>query len=165
MKDKWITVLLLITFSSVLYFVVFTGKKIPQLPLDKTALYDESGKKVNMTDYAGQVMIVSYFQSWCGECREEPAELEALQKAVGGESKLKVFLVSDEGWDRIAIFKKATQTPFQIYHAEKSLRQIGIKRFPTTYLLGRQGEIIDAKVEGIHWNTPEIQQEILKLNK
>lgn len=45
------------------------------------------------------------------------------------------------------------------------MKNIGIRRFPTTYLLDKNGKIIDAKVEGIRWNTPEVQAEINALNR
>lgn len=164
MKNKFLPILLVAIFANVLFFVVFSGKKPPKIPIDKTVLYDEQGNKESISDSKGKVMIISYFQSWCGDCRAEQPELEALQKAVGGASKLKIFLMTDETFDKIDLVRDATNTNLTYYRTEKSLREIGIKRFPTTYLLNKKGEVVEAKVEGIHWNTKEMQDEILKLN-
>jgi len=152
MKRKFVPVFLIIVFANVLYFVVFS-KKAPKIPIDKTALFDESGNKISLSDNKGKVMLISYFQSWCGDCRKEQPELEALQQAVGGEEKLKIFLVSDEDWTKINTVKDATKTNLTFYKSEKSLKDIGIRKFPTTYLLNKKGEVVEAKVEGIHWNT------------
>jgi len=165
MKDLIIKASLVTIFVMILLFVVFTGKDTPDFPGNKSTLYNEKGAKVTLDAEIGNVIIVSYFQTWCGECRSELPELRALQKAVGGEMVLKVILISDEGWDRLSVCKHSANTSFPIYQSEKSLRQIGIKRFPTTYLLDKRGNIVTAKVEDVQWNTPDIQQKILALNK
>ncbi len=164
MKNKLLPLVLLIVFVNVLFFVVIKGRKAPEIPIDKTALFDERGNKVTLTDNLGKVMLISYFQSWCVDCRKEQPELEALQKAVGGEEKLKIFLVSDEDWSKINRVKDATKTNLVFYKSEKTLKEIGIHRFPTTYLLNKKGEVVEAMVEGVHWNTKEIQEQIIKLN-
>ncbi len=144
---------------------IIRGGKAPEIPIDKTVLFDESGNEINLSEHKGKVMIVSYFQSWCGDCRKEQPELEALQQAVGGENKLKIFLVSDEDWTKINSVKDATKTNLTFYKSKKGLKEIGIRRFPTTYLLNKKGEVVEAKVEGINWNTKVLQNEILKLNE
>ena len=132
--------------------------------MHKTTLKDENGNKFSIQDAENTVVMVSFFQSWCGDCRREQPELEALQQAVGGEDKLKIFLVSDEDWSKINTVKASTKTKLAFFQSEKPFKEIGIRRFPTTYLLNKKGEVVEAKVEGIHWNTKEIQDMILKLN-
>ena len=164
MNKKYVPLLLIVVFANVLYFVVFSGKRAPKLPVHKTTLLDEGGNKFSVNNTKGSVVIVSFFQSWCGDCRREHPELEAVQQAVGGADKLKIFLVSDEDWSKINTVKASTKTSLSFYQSEKPLKEIGIRRFPTTYLLNKKGEVVEAKVEGIHWNTKEIQDMILKLN-
>jgi thiol-disulfide isomerase/thioredoxin len=164
-RRKFLIVLFAVIIPAFMFQFIIKGKRAPKIPIDKTALFDEKGNKINISDNKGKVMIVSYFQSWCGDCRREQPELEALQQAVGGEEKLKIFLVSDEDWTKINTVKDATKTNLTFYKSEKTLKEIGIRRFPTTYLLNKNGDVVEAKVEGIHWNTKEIQDEILKLNK
>ena len=164
-KRKAIIIFFGILIPAFMFQFIIRGGKAPKIPIDKTALFDESGNKISLSENKGKVMIVSYFQSWCGDCRKEQPELEALQKAVGGEDKLKIFLVSDEDWTKINSVKDATKTNLTFYKSEKGLKEIGIRRFPTTYLLNKKGDVVEAKVEGINWNTKEIQDEILKLNE
>lgn len=165
MNKKYVPLLLIVVFANVLYFVVFSGKRAPELPMHKTTLKDENGNMFSIQDAKNTVVMVSFFQSWCGDCRREQPELEALQQAVGGEDKLKIFLVSDEDWSKINTVKASTKTKLEFFQSEKPLKEIGIRRFPTTYLLNKKGEVVEAKVEGIHWNTKEIQDMILKLNE
>lgn len=164
-RRKIVIILFAILLPAFMFQFIIKGKRAPKIPIDKTTLFDEKGNKISLSDNKGKVMIVSYFQSWCGDCRREQPELEALQQAVGGEEKLKIFLVSDEDWSKINIVKDATKTNLVFYKSEKSLKEIGIRRFPTTYLLNKDGNVVEAKVEGINWNTEEIKNEILKLNE
>ncbi|HNE50162.1 MAG TPA: TlpA disulfide reductase family protein [Chitinophagales bacterium] len=165
MKTNWVIVILIIVFFSVLYAVNFYGKNVPKLPLANTKLYNEDSTEFLITALKNQVVVISFFQTWCGDCRAEVKELANLQEAVGGSEKLKVYLITDEQEERLSVFRAATHAKFPILHTEISMKNIGIRRFPTTYLLDKNGKIIDAKVEGIRWNTPEVQAEINALNR
>ena len=162
MQKKFIPLFLIPVFAYTLYFVVFSGKIAPKHPFEKSVLMDEQNKKVAISDFKGKVVIVTYFQSWCGDCRRELPELEALQKQF--PEQLKVLVVTDESFEISHQVKEYLKIDLPFYKSEKTLKEIGIHRFPTTYLLDKKGSVIESKVEGIHWNTKEIQEEILRLN-
>ncbi len=162
MQKKFIPLFLIPVFAYTLYFVVFSGKIAPKHPFEKSVLMDEQNKKVAISDFKGKVVIVTYFQSWCGDCRRELPELEALQKQF--PEQLKVLVVTDESFEISHQVKEYLKIDLPFYKSEKTLKEIGIHRFPTTYLLDKNGTVIESKVEGSHWNTKEIQEEILRLN-
>ena len=116
-------VIFAIIIPAFMFQFIINGKRAPKIPMDKTALFDEKGNKISISDNKGSVMIVSYFQSWCGDCRREQPELEALQQAVGGEGKLKIFLVSDEDWSKINTVKDATKTNLTFYKSKKKIER------------------------------------------
>lgn len=165
MKNKKLAILLVLLFALLLLFTLFAGKTPPPSPIAVTTLQNEKGEIVTPHQEHGQVMIITYFKSWCRDCRMELPELEALQKAVGGESMLKVLLITDEYSDAITVYRSATKTTLPIYHCIESMSELGIKRFPTTYLLNKKGEIVAAKVEGIRWNTKKNQDLVQTLNR
>ena len=162
MQKKFIPLFLIPVFACTLYFVVFSGKIAPKHPFEKSVLMDEQNKKVAISDFKGKVVIVTYFQSWCGDCRRELPELEALQKQF--TEQLKVLVITDEPFEISKQVKEYLKIDLPFYKSEKTLKEIGIHRFPTTYLLDKKGSVVESKVEGIHWNTKEIQEEILRLN-
>ena len=163
MNRKKIIPILLVLISANLFYLLFM--RTPKIPIDKTSLLDEKGNNVSISDERGNVMIVSYFQSWCRDCIAEQPELEALQQAVGGEEKLKIFLVSDEDWQKINSVKQLSSTNLTFYQSKKTLKSIGIRRFPTTYLIDKNGNVVEAKQEKIYWNSKEIQEKIKQLNR
>lgn len=165
MKNKWTILIMLILFAITILIVNYTGKRPPSFPGAQAILHDENGKSISIVNLNGTVRIVSYFKTWCRECRAEAKELEALQQAVGGESKLSVFLISDEDAESITMFRKITNVHLPVLFSNKDLTALNIRRFPTTYLLDKNNKIIDAKVESIYWNTPEMQVKIKQLNR
>lgn len=160
---KLLIVIFAILIPSLMFQMIIRGKKAPEIPLSKSALYDEKNQEISLDQYNGKVIIVSYFQTWCGDCRKEQPELSQLQKAVGSDM-LTVILISDETFDKINEMKNYLHSDLTFFRSEKSLKEIGIKRYPTTYLLNKKGEVVESKVEGIQWNTKKIRDLIIKLN-
>ncbi len=164
MKRIFVPVFLIIVFANVLYFVVFSGKTAPKDPFNKSALIDEHNNLVSFKDFKGKVLIVSYFQSWCKDCRLELPELMELQKKTGDQ--LKIIIITDETFEISNQVRNYLRIDLPFYRSEKTLKEIGLRKFPTTYLLNKKGEVVDVKMDDdIHWNTKEIQDKILKLNQ
>jgi thiol-disulfide isomerase/thioredoxin len=157
-QKKYLPFLFAVIFGNVLYFVVFSGKRAPKNPIEKTTLFDEQNNKVDASSFNGKVLILSYFQTWCGDCRKEQPELMELQKHFG--EQLKVVMITDESFDKVDSMKAVLSSNLQFYRSEKKLKEIGIRRFPTTYLINKKGEKIEAKVEGIDWYNDKMIKEI-----
>ena len=158
MKKKFVPLFLIPIFAYTLYFVVFSGKVAPRHPFEKSVLFDEQNRQVAIKDFKGKVLIVTYFQSWCRDCRKELPELAQLQQHFG--EQLKVVVITDESFDISNQVKEYLKIDLSFYKSEKKLKEIGIHRFPTTYLLDKKGDIVDAKVEGIDWYNDEMINKI-----
>lgn len=162
-KSSFIIYFILICIFIILYKLYY---KAPNNPIIKTNVVLKDGTKKNLKNLNLGVAVVSYFQSWCGDCRRELPELIALQEAVGGANKLSIVLISDESRDKInTVENLVTSGKIQFLQSSEKLSSIGIKRFPTTYLIDKNGKILDVKVEGIYWNTPETIKIINQINQ
>jgi len=51
----------------------------PKKPLDLTVT-DVTGKKITLSDYRGNVVVIDLWATWCGYCVEEMPEIVAYQK-------------------------------------------------------------------------------------
>lgn len=158
MKRKIILVFLVLAFSNVLYFLVFHHSAIP---LDKTVLFNEQNRVVSMDEYNKTVRIISFYQTWCGDCRREMLDLNQLQRRFG--DRLKFIMISDEDYDIVHPMKAYLDVNFIFLRSEQQLKNIGVRRYPTTYLIDKQGKVILVEKEGKNWNSEKMIEKIGKL--
>ena len=137
------------------YFIVNRIRKTdaPELPPLSTL----DGRHFDAQELDGKVYIISYFQTWCSDCAKEQPQLQQLQERFGRD-KLRVLMVSDEPVSKIDTFRTRFRSGLDFYHTSVPLKgpEIGVKHFPTTYLISKKGEVKEVKVEGINWYTEKI---------
>jgi cytochrome c biogenesis protein CcmG, thiol:disulfide interchange protein DsbE len=130
-------------------------KTVPELPFYESNVVDESGQSIKFSDIKDQYILISYFQTWCGSCIHELQGFDELQMRVG-KNKLKVMLVSDEEMKKIIRFKEKYCNTLDYYQSVKSLNDLDIRVFPTTYLLDNKGAILMSKLDYYDWNNEEV---------
>lgn len=135
------------------YYKAF--KTVPALPAYQVDLINEQNQPVKISDFKGQHILISYFQTWCVDCLKELPSIEILQKKIGKE-KLKVLLVTDEDQTKINHYKEHYCVTLDCYRTEKSLAQQKIRIFPTTYLLDENGKVIMSKIQAFDWSSDEV---------
>ena len=128
---------------------------IPDLPIGKTSLISENGEKLDIEQMEEPYLLISCVQSWCGDCIRETPSIQALQEKIGKE-KLAVVMMSDEEWGKIRRFSELSHSNLPIWQSEKSLADLGVRVFPTTWLLGPDRKVLLAKLEGFDWNSAEV---------
>jgi thiol-disulfide isomerase/thioredoxin len=107
--------------------------------------------KTTINDLKGNVVIVSFFQTWCGPCIQEMSVFEELLTSVNSP-RLKILCISDEDTDLInRLQSRFTPGKMLFAYSAESLASLGIHVYPTTYLLNKKGEVIQSKLEGYNW--------------
>jgi thiol-disulfide isomerase/thioredoxin len=128
---------------------------IPELPIGKTSLISEDGSKLEIEQLEQPYLLISCVQSWCGDCIRETPSIQALQEKAGKE-KLAVVMMSDEDWKKIRRFSELSHSSLPVWQSGTSLADLGVRVFPTTWLLGPDRKVLLAKLEGYDWNSPEV---------
>jgi cytochrome c biogenesis protein CcmG/thiol:disulfide interchange protein DsbE len=134
---------------------VGVGSRAP----DFTASTIESAPSAKgLDDYAGQVVLLNLWATWCGPCRVEMPSIQNLHDAYAARG-LKVVAVSVDagGTERqIRSFTDSLGLTFEILHdstggIQQKYRTTGV---PETVLIGRDG-VIRKRVRGaVHWDSP-----------
>lgn len=110
-----------------------------------------SKTKTSINDLKGNVIIVSFFQTWCGSCIQEMYTFDELITTVNSPN-FKILCISDEDTDRILTLQERFSTgKIRFANSGASLSSLGIFVYPTTYLLNKKGEVIQSRLEGYDW--------------
>ena len=168
----------ILTAAACLYVMVSGCSKTPDLkslatgPMAKLVVPEKpggqpdipftgpDGKSMKLADLKGQVVVVNFWATWCGPCKEEMPSLAALQKDLSGQP-FKVVAISVDrdqdipaaeaflkGHGNLSLYRDPS------YHVVFGLtpRPAGI---PTTLIYDKQGRE-RARIEGgADWSTEQ----------
>ncbi len=119
-------------------------------PTDPIAFMDGSGE-MSIADYAGDILVVNYWASWCLACREEHP---ALLQAAADYDELGVTFISvnyqDTYPNAVGFLDELGWSPETVYVVDEGSStafQWGVLGIPETFFVDRDG-IIVGKVSG-----------------
>jgi thiol-disulfide isomerase/thioredoxin len=100
------------------------------------------GKDVSTKDYAGKILVVTFWASWCGPCKAELPILENLQNA--GKGSIQVVAVNIEERDQFRRVARALAgLKLQITHdaGKWASDAYGVKGIPHMIIIGGDGKV------------------------
>ena len=128
-------------------------------PAPKLEFRAKDGKALKFSDFAGKIVLVNFWATWCGPCIREMPSLLRLQKSRGGDDFTVIALSQDlRGWPIVAPFLKKNELgDLPIYVDPKTAisRGMQIKGLPTSVLLDRQGRELGRLAGHAEWDSPE----------
>jgi thiol-disulfide isomerase/thioredoxin len=102
-----------------------------------------AGKPVSLDQYKGQVVMINFWASWCGPCREEMPILEKLHAKYKpmGFTMIGVNVEPDSA--EAAKWLKATPVTFPILFDTKSevSKLYAVQSMPSTVIIDRKGNM------------------------
>jgi peroxiredoxin len=108
-----------------------------------------SGKSVSLKDFKGKVVILDFWATWCPPCRMEIPGFIDLQKSYGAKG-LQVVGVALDQPDRVKSFVAANGINYPVVLGNNQIVSSygGITGIPTTFLIDKEGRIVE-KFEGM----------------
>jgi peroxiredoxin len=112
-------------------------------PAPGFSLPDKSGAKVSLQDYSGQVVMINFWASWCGPCREEMPLLDDLHERYKSLGFTMLGVNVEEDSAAADHFLEGTPVSFPIlYDRENSVSKIyDVIAMPSTVIVGRDGTV------------------------
>jgi peroxiredoxin len=104
---------------------------------------DRSGRKVNLDELKGKVVLVDFWASWCRPCRQELPVLEALHRKFASQGLVVVGVNIDRNEKKMSSFLRSTQLTFLIVHDPKLdvASRYEPATMPSSYLIARDGKV------------------------
>lgn len=111
-------------------------------------LRDLDGRTIGSNALRGKVTLINFWATWCGPCRAEIPELVELQKKY--RDTLQIIGISEDEAPPDAVKRFATEHEinYPVAMVTPELEKIfpGIVALPTTYVLDRDGRIVQKHV-------------------
>lgn len=156
------------TFLQNQFFPIATIEKAISL---EEADYDIDLKGINvpnanLKDFKGKKLVfLNFWGTWCAPCRNEWGSIEALYKAKKDKVDFVLIAMQDKEED-IRKFLAENQYTAPVYVAESPIsKNVLPKVFPTTFLLDKNGHILQKEDATKDWNAEQVHQFIDQASK
>ena len=123
------------------------------------ALADHDGGRWSLHDARGQVVVLNFWASWCEPCRTEMPSLELFAQRHERDG-IVVMAVNHRETDA-ALDRFLQQMPISLPILRDTdgaaARDWGVRVFPTTVLVGRDGRARFSVIGEADWLAPELR--------
>jgi peroxiredoxin len=142
---------------------VKVGEVAPQFaelgkPAPDFMLQDINGKSWRLSDFRGKVVLVNFWASWCGPCRQELPAMQALHMAMSNEP-FQMLSVSYNDDPRVAnqLAQQVGVTfPVLADPQKQAATAYALTGVPETYIVDPQGILREKYLGARHWNSNEV---------
>lgn len=110
-------------------------------PLSDFSLNDLEGNTVRLSDYAGQVVLINAWATWCPPCVAEMPDLQAYYQAHRAENFIILGINAGDSLSTASAFasQKGITFPILLDPNVDLLTSLGIHSFPTSLLVDADG--------------------------
>lgn len=140
MKIKFKHFLLMVMLSMFSFSSLNASEKISG-PAQDFTLNSRSGKNVRLAEQRGNVVLVNFWASWCGPCRQEMPKLEELHQKYKdlGFTLLGINLDATPDLSQ-KLLKDITVTFPILFDPENNVSEAyGVESMPTTVIIDKNG--------------------------
>lgn len=130
---------------------------------DKLKILTLQGESISKDQYENKVLILNLWATWCGPCIREMPDLQEMQAELSDDFVL--LLASDEEPEKITKFVENNSFKLEFVRLNNSIESLGAYSLPTTFIVGKDGELVETLVGARKWNTPEQLKNIKKYLK
>jgi peroxiredoxin len=125
----------------------------------------DSERRVTLSQYKGQVVVLNFWASWCPPCIAETPSLVRMQQQLKDKGVVVVAISADEDESAYRRFKDKYQMNFVTVRdpSAKIQHMYGTIQLPETYIIDRDGILRRKFANAFDWSTPEVNDFLSKL--
>ena len=131
----------------------------PSKPMEEMSWNRIDGAKEKLKDLQGKAVILDFWATYCPPCIEETPSLNALAKEYGPKGVVVLGVSIDKNEQKYKKFLDRFGIQFPMTRdADHKLADIyGTYQFPETYIIDRNGKVVQKVISNTNWNGPEIK--------
>ena len=138
------------------------GSNAPELQLPRL-----SGEKLSVAELRGRVVFVNFWGTWCAPCRSEAPSLERMYRKLRPEGFeiLAVSIDAPGARDEVLAFRDEFELSFPILldPGKEAYRAYQATGVPETFMLDRDGQLVERLIGPRDWDQPRYQQAVRRL--
>ena len=134
-------------------------------PTPALELKDLGGQAHRLQDYRGKVVLLNFWATWCGPCRDEMPSIGELRKKLAGRPFSVLAVNVDEPDSRVRKFLTEVPLEFPVVLDEggRTTKAWNVRILPASYLVGPDGRIRYAVIGELDWGSERVVRMITEL--
>ena len=115
----------------------------PNGPAPQFTLASKAGSDISLSQYKGQVVMINFWASWCGPCRQEMPLLESIYKKYNRMGFTMIGVNVEPDSKAADEWLKATPVSFPIlYDRDSKVSKLyNVAGMPSTVIIDRNGNL------------------------
>jgi len=137
---------------------------LPGVP--NLSIADRAGARVDLSKLEGKLTIIHFWATWCPPCVEEVPALSRFWEQYGKRGDIALYAISvDKDWKTIDAFnaKNPNRLPLYIDNGAAAAKRFGTIQYPETYIVNRNGRVVERVPGAVSWDDPEVRKRIEQL--
>jgi peroxiredoxin len=145
--------------------IVNAGDNAPDFSITASMNGAPGGKTVTARDFGGKLLLLNFWATWCPPCVEEIPGLNGLAEALGPKGLVVLGVSVDKDADVFQQFLR--RSPLTYLTARDPEQKIntsyGTVQYPESYLIDRNGKVIEKYISVQPWASPQMIQHVQSL--
>jgi cytochrome c biogenesis protein CcmG, thiol:disulfide interchange protein DsbE len=131
--------------------VVVAGDTAPDF-----SVTTDNGRTLSRSDFGGKLLVLNFWATWCPPCLEELPSLNEFQQALADSGVVVLGVSVDANPKQYQAFLKRAKVAFQTARDPdaKIPSQYGTYQYPETYIIDRDGKVVEKVVGATSWTDP-----------
>lgn len=138
----------------------WTGGPPPALELK-----DLEARPHRLADYRGRVILINFWATWCGPCRDEMPSIQRLKEKLAGRPFAVLAVNLDEPESRVRKFLSQMTVDFTVLldPERKAAKAWEARILPASFVIGPDGRIRYSLVGEINWDHERVVSRVSEL--
>ncbi len=144
----------------------YGGSRPPRIGINAPDFtVQDSDRKITLSEFHGQVVVLNFWATWCAPCVEEVPSLVEMQRRLKAKGVTVLAVSVDVNGNAYKEFVKDHNVNLLTVRdpGQKSSDLYGTFKFPETYIIDRNGVMRRKFIGAVDWTEPEITDFLSKL--